>query len=98
MAHRIAHCLELAGTNFLLVGDSHIFLRDAAGLAGDRHDLEAMALQDGAQYLRVIDEADAVRDADLAVAHALGELDDLFDSRPLAVTFGLDQRRFTRDL
>jgi len=57
-----------------------------------------VALQDRAQYIGMIDKADAVRDADLPVTHALGELHDFLDPRPLAVALGFDQRGHARDL
>ncbi len=79
LAHRVAQGFELPRAHLLVVGDSHLFLRDAARLAGNRHHLEAMALENAAKDVSVIDETDAVGDADLLVTHPLGELNDLLD-------------------
>jgi len=85
LAHRVAQRFELPRPDLLAVGDAEILLGDAAGLACGGHHLEAVALEYAAQHVGVVDEADAIGDADPAVAHALGELHDLLDPRPLAV-------------
>ena len=90
LRHRIAQRLEATGADFLAVLEADLLLRDIAVLARHRRHLEAVAFEDAGEDIGVLDKADAVGDADLAVAHPLGEVDDLFHARPFAVTLGLD--------
>jgi len=71
LARRVAQRFELSGADFLMVGDAQFLLGNVAGLARDRHDLKAVAFEYAAQHVGMIDETDAVRDADLAIAMRL---------------------------
>ena len=55
-------------------------------LAGYGRDLKAVALEDAAQSLRMVDEANAGGDADALEAHVAREMTNLFDPRPFAIT------------
>ena len=61
-------------------------------------DLEAMALENAAQRIRLIDKADAGSNADFLEAHAAGEGADFLDPGPSTIAFTLDACRRLRDV
>ena len=98
LGDRVAECFEIAGADLLAVLQADVFLGNVAVLAGDGGHFEAVAFEDAGEHVGVVDEADAVGDADLLEAHALGELHDLLNPGPFAVALGLDDGGFAGHL
>ena len=91
LAQRFAHALELPRVDLVLVAQTKLFLGQAAVLADDRVDREAVrpehAAGDGGLRLK----ADAEGEAQFGVAAAAGEVHDLFDAGEAAVAVRLHE-------
>jgi hypothetical protein len=98
LADRVAHGLEIAQDDLVLIGQADLLFGQGAVLAGDRVHREAVGPEDAAYDGRFGVQAHAEREPEVREAAAAREVHDLLDAGETAVAVALDARRASRQV